>query len=216
MFRNELREIKNGLIKISRLVSLAITKSTDSLFTNNLELAEKIIKEDFEIDRQQIILDEHAIDIIACQAPVASDLRILVATLRVSASLERMGDLARHISQLVLLRHPQAVIPISMRPIFIQMADKDKIISILLEELIETRDLSIVEKIITLKNDINKLHSSVFQKLTNKKGEIYEPQEIIDLALLSRYFERFSDHSISISAKISYFETGEWDSNYET
>ncbi|MBD4582460.1 phosphate transport system regulatory protein PhoU, partial [Xanthomonas citri pv. citri] len=80
--------------------------------------AERVISEDARIDQLQESLDEQAVRILALQAPVATDLRTVVATLRMSSSLERMGDLARHVAQLTRLRYPEHVIPEPVRTVF--------------------------------------------------------------------------------------------------
>ena len=97
----------------------------ESFASADIELAQEVIAEDAKIDFLQNQLDERAIDVLALQGPVASDLRMIVGSLRMSASLERMGDLARHVAQLARLRFPQQVVPESIAPTFKAMAELD-------------------------------------------------------------------------------------------
>ncbi|MBW4095233.1 MAG: phosphate transport system regulatory protein PhoU, partial [Acidobacteria bacterium] len=95
VFQAELTQVGDELIQISGLVTEALTKATSAFSGADVELAQDVIAADARIDFLQNDLDERAIDILALQGPVASDLRMIVGSLRMSASLERMGDLAR-------------------------------------------------------------------------------------------------------------------------
>ena len=111
VFQAELDQVGDELVEISMLVTEAIEKAIHAFEAADVELAQDVIAADARIDFLQNDLDERAIDILALQGPVASDLRMIVGSLRMSASLERMGDLARHVAQLARLRYPAHVIP---------------------------------------------------------------------------------------------------------
>ena len=106
VFQQELQEVQDRLVEISTLVAGSIERATESFNTSNVALAETVIEEDHKIDQRAAELDELAIQILARQNPVARDLRIVVSALRISASLERMGDMAEHIAQLSRYRFP--------------------------------------------------------------------------------------------------------------
>ena len=110
-FQDELDGVTQSLLDLSSLVSSAITQATHALLTADLSEAEAVIAADDRVDEIQHELDARIIDIIARQQPVASDLRALVTALRMSADLERMGDLAHHIAKVTRLRHPGAAVP---------------------------------------------------------------------------------------------------------
>src|SRR5215207_5335932 len=125
VFQQELREVQDRLVEISDLVADSIEKATWAFNESNVSLAEEVIAEDDRIDQLTVALDELAITILARQQPVARDLRIVVSALRISASLERMGDMSTHIAQLARYRFPDKVIPSSLRPTFVQMGALD-------------------------------------------------------------------------------------------
>ena len=110
-FQDELDGVTQSLLDLSSLVSSAITQATHALLTADLSEAEAVIAADDRVDEIQHELDARIIDIIARQQPVASDLRALVTALRMSADLERMGDMAHHIAKITRLRHPGAAVP---------------------------------------------------------------------------------------------------------
>ena len=129
VFQEELTQVGEQLVEISKLVSEAIEKAATAFEGADIDLAEDVIAADARIDFLQNSLDERAIDILALQGPVASDLRMIVGSLRMSASLERMGDLARHLAQLARLRYPAAVVPARLQETFRSFAEQDLLIA---------------------------------------------------------------------------------------
>ena len=209
VFRAELEQVGEELIEISGLVTEAMQKATSAFATADTELAQEVIAADARIDFMQNDLDERAIDILALQGPVASDLRMIVGSLRMSASLERMGDLARHVAQLTRLRFPLRVIPDSLTAVFAEFADEDIAICRKVTELLQTRDLDLSSQIQSHNLRVNDLHRGVFKALGSDDWD--EPASTtVDVTLASRYFERFADHGVSVSRKVSYLVTGEW------
>ena len=209
VFQAELHQIGEELTQISQLVTEAMKKATQAFETADTELAQEVIAADARIDFLQNDLDERAIDVLALQGPVASDLRMIVGSLRMSASLERMGDLARHIAQLARLRYPANVVPENMVETFKEMARLDIAISELLTELLETRNLELSKDIYAHNTRINELHASVFKAVASADWNS-SPVTTVDLTLASRYFERFADHGVSVTRKVNYLVTGEW------
>ena len=96
VFQQELAEVQVRLVEISGFVAVAIDNATRAFNDSNVSLAEIVIDDDAKIDEAAVALDELAINILARQQPVARDLRIVVSALRISASLERMGDMGEH------------------------------------------------------------------------------------------------------------------------
>ena len=209
VFQQELREVQERLVEISELVTVAITNATTAFNESNVTLAETVIAEDPKIDALAASLDELAISILALQQPVARDLRIVVTALRVSASLERMGDIAEHIAQLARYRYPDKVVKKSLRQTFAEMGRLDVEIAKKLTVVLQTEDLAIAEEMRNDDDRIDELHVSVFDAVlaATWKGEAVDT---VDVTLASRYHERFADHAVSIAKKVQYLATGEW------
>jgi phosphate transport system protein len=150
-----------------------------------------------------------AINILARQQPVARDLRVVVSALRISASLERMGDMAEHIAQLARYRFPDKVVPKGLRSTFREMGALDVEIANKLVELLKTEDVTIAEYIRDEDDKIDALHLSVFDKVLGEKWK-GEAVDTVDATLASRYHERFADHAVSIAKKVQYLATGDW------
>lgn len=209
VFQAELHQVGEELIQISTLVKEALVRAADSFLNSDIEEAEEVISNDQRIDFLQNQLDERCIDILALQGPVASDLRAIVSSLRMSSSLERMGDLARHVAQIARMRFPEKAVPEEVATIFSEMVELDTQIIDSVIKLLETRELSLTEEIYSHKARINNLHREVF-KIMNAEDWQHSPQVTVDVTLASRYLERFGDHGVSVARKVNYLVTGEW------
>jgi len=201
--------VQDRLVEIATLVSVSIENATRAFNDSNVALAETVIADDTKIDTAALELDELAINILARQQPVARDLRIVVSALRISASLERMGDMAEHIAQLARYRFPDKVVPKSLRSTFSELGELDVEIAKKLVELLKTEDPKLAEEIRNDDDKIDALHLSVFDKVL---GETWKGAAVdtVDATLASRYHERFADHAVSIAKKVQYLATGDW------
>ena len=209
VFQQELAEVQERLVEIAALVETSIDNATRAFNESNVALAEAVIADDDKIDEAAIALDELAINILARQQPVARDLRIVVSALRISASLERMGDMSEHIAQLARYRFPDKVVPKSLRATFAELGQLDVQIARKLTQLLRTEDVGLAEEIRNDDDRIDALHLSVFEKVlgeTWKGGAV----DTVDATLASRYHERFADHAVSIAKKVQYLATGDW------
>jgi phosphate transport system protein len=209
LFQQELHEVQDRLVDISGLVVDAMTDAVEAFNKSDVTLAESVIARDNKIDHAVVALDELAIAIMARQAPVAKDLRIVVSALRISASLERMGDMAEHLAQLARYRFPEKVVPKSIRPTFKEMGTLDIQMATMLVELLKTEDIAIAHKIRDEDDKVDALHLSVFETVLSDSWS-QETETTVDATLASRYLERFADHAVSIAKKMVYLTTGEW------
>ena len=210
VFQAELQQVGDGLVEIAGLVQKALQRASEALLETDVQQAEEVISDDARIDFLQTQLDERSIDLLALQGPVASDLRMVVGGLRMSASLERMGDLARHLAQIARLRFPDTAVPEDLVPTFTEMIELDGQIIAAVIQLLQTRELKQADSIYTAKARINELHASVFTQVTQAEWGS-EAQKTIDATLISRYLERFGDHGVSVARKVAYLVTGEWE-----
>ncbi|CAN5406651.1 phosphate signaling complex protein PhoU [soil metagenome] len=201
--------MQDRLVEIATLVAASIENATQAFNESNIALAETVIADDDKIDAAALELDELAINILARQQPVARDLRIVVSALRISSSLERMGDMAEHIAQLARYRFPDKVVPKSLRGTFAELGALDVAIAKKLVQLLTSEDVALAEEIRNDDDKIDALHLSVFDKVL---GETWKGAAVdtVDATLASRYHERFADHAVSIAKKVQYLATGDW------
>ena len=123
IFDAELKAVGDDLEAMAHRVEHAIASAGQALATSDLALAETVIADDLAIDQLERQLDERCIHLLAQQQPVATDLRVVVSALRMSATLERMGDLARHIAEIARGRYPRVAVPQSLTGTFTEMEE---------------------------------------------------------------------------------------------
>jgi phosphate transport system protein len=208
-FNEELRFISGQLVEMTRLTSSALNRATQAIMDADLELAESVITADEHIDAVRRDLDNRAVDVLARQQPVATDLRILVTAMRMSSDLERMGDLARHVAKLARLRYPTSAVPPSLRATFSEMAQVALRMTSQTGSIIASHDVDGAAKLQREDDEMDELHREVFRKMLDEDWD-GGTEQAVDATLLSRYYERFGDHAVSVANRVVYLVTGEW------
>jgi phosphate transport system protein len=208
-FQDELDGVTSTLIELSEIVSDAIEKATHALLTANLQEAEAVIAADDRVDNLQHELDARIIDIIARQQPVASDLRALVTALRMSADLERMGDMAHHVAKITRLRHPNGAVPSELLLTIEEMGKVAKVIADKAGKVIGSRDVDKALEVERDDDEMDKLHRKLFTTLLSDDWK-HGTETAIDITLIGRYYERFADHAVSVARRVYFLVTGKF------
>jgi len=206
-FQEELDGVSATLVQMAGLVRTAMENATTALLTADLTLAEKVIADDLIIDDIQHELDARTINLIARQSPVASDLRTLVTSLRMSADLERMGDLAHHIAKSARMRYPATAVPPELS---LTIEDMGRVCSKIIEKVstvLEKRDADRALEIEKDDDEIDALHRKIIQTLLDPNWK-HGVETAIDMTLLGRYYERCADHAVSIARRVYFLVTG--------
>ncbi len=209
VFQDELDGVSQSLVDLTDMVAVSISKATESILNCDLKLAEEVIASDDTIDEFQHALDARIIDIIARQQPVASDLRALVTALRMSADLERMGDMSHHVAKITRLRHPDAAIPNELVASFKQMGEAAEKIARKTGSVIASRDTEVALQVEKDDDEMDKLHRLLIGTLVDPNWK-HGVESAIDLTLLGRYYERYADHAVSVSRRVYYLVTGKF------
>lgn len=209
VFQDELDGVSQTLFDLSVMVSDSMSKATRAIMEKNLRLAEEVITFDEKIDTVQHELDARIIDIIARQQPVASDLRALVTALRMSADLERMGDLAHHVAKVVRLRHPAPAVPDAVVNLIEAMGVAAEKIATKTGVVISTRDTVMAAQVEKDDDEMDLLHRQLISALIAPTWE-HGVETAIDLTLLGRYYERYADHAVSVSRRVIFLVTGKF------
>ena len=209
VFQDELDGVSQSLVDLTDMVAISMNRATESILNCDLKLAEEVIASDDTIDEFQHALDARIIDIIARQQPVASDLRALVTALRMSADLERMGDMSHHVAKITRLRHPDAAIPTELIANFKQMGEAAEKIARKTGSVIASRDTEVALQVEKDDDEMDKLHRLLIGTLVDPNWK-HGVESAIDLTLLGRYYERFADHAVSVSRRVYYLVTGKF------
>lgn len=208
-YHEDLDAIRASLVDLTNMVGGAMAKATLALIEANVTLAEEVIAADEAIDSYQHALDAKVIDIMARQQPVAVDLRTLVASLRISADLERMGDFAHHVARIARLRYPERALSSELIAVVSDLGAASARICTKTAYILQTMD---IEQALELEHDddeVDRLHKQLFRILLDDKKQL-PIETAIDTTLIGRYYERFADHAVSVARRVYYLVTGEY------
>jgi phosphate transport system protein len=206
-YQDELDGVSQSLVDLTNMVTASMVKASKAVQSADLTLAEEVIASDIKIDDFQHELDARIIDIIARQQPVATDLRALVTAMRMSADLERMGDLAHHIAKVARLRHPDCAIPEFLILPFTEMGHVAEKLSIMVASVITTRDTEMALQVEKDDDEMDDLHKKVISTIIKDETGL-SLESAIDLTLLGRYYERYADHAVSVARRVYFLVTG--------
>jgi phosphate transport system protein len=208
-FHEDLDSINQTLVEMSTLVAGAMGRATTALLTANLELAEEVIADDDRVDAIQHELDNKTLDVMARQQPVASDLRNLVTSLRMSADFERMGDFAHHAARIARMRYPNSAVPAELTSTIQAMGDCAVALINKVTGLLQSRDINVALEVERDDDEMDRLHRKLFEVLLDDSWS-HGIEAAIDMTLLGRYYERCADHAVSVSRRVYFLVTGEY------
>ena len=207
-FQADLKEVSRLLVTMAEAVRAAMRKATTALLTADIEAARTVMARDAEVDALYAQVEAKVADTIARQAPVASDLRIVITALHISADLERMGDLAEHVAKTAQRRHPSPAVPAELRPVFRQMADVADRMADEITVLLAKPDAELAAKLENDDDAMDDLERDLFKVLLDDDWP-YGAETAIDGALLGRFYERYADHAVNVGEQLIYLITGE-------
>lgn len=207
-FHEQLDEISDLLADMAVSVGAAMNQATQALMNSDLTTAEAVISGDDHIDELTSEVERRCYDAAALQQPVATDLRIVIGSLRISSSLERMGDLAVHVAKQARLRYPNSSIPTELRAAFAEMGALADAIVAKTATVISTKDVTLGPDIERYDSEMDRLHRELFTVVLSQSWS-HGVEAAIDATLLSRYYERYADHAVSIARRVLHVVTGE-------
>jgi phosphate transport system protein len=207
-YHEELDSISESLVEMANMVGSAMSRATSALLDADLTLAEMVISADEVVDELYRTTEERAFDLMARQQPVASDLRVLVTSLRMVADLERMGDNAVHVAKIARRRYPSSAVPPQLRATVLKMGHVAEEIVAKAGEVIARRDIEMAAELERDDDVMDDLHKRLFTAILDEKWE-GGIEAAIDVTLAGRYYERFADHAVSVARRVVYLVTGE-------
>lgn len=207
-FHEELDGVTAALVDLGNHVASAMGRATTALLDADLTLAESVITGDAYIDERYHEIEERALDLMARQQPVATDLRMLVTSLRMVADIERAGDLALHVAKVARRRYPMSAIPPELRSTILEMGHVAEQIMTKAGDVVARRDVDLAGELESDDDQMDALHRKVFQALLGTEWQ-RGIDVAIDVTLIGRYYERFADHAVSVARRVVYLVTGE-------
>jgi len=207
-FRAELAEIGHTLVAMAEAVRAALRRATTGLLGADRAAAEEVIDRDAEIDALYRIVEDKVYDVVARQAPVASDLRVVLTALHVGADLERMGDLAEHVARTALRRHPAAAVPPELADVFGRMGEVADHLAGKIAKALSTSDAVAAAQLERDDDVMDDLHRQLLKTLLGPDWP-HGVEAAVDGALLGRFYERYADHAVNVGRHVVFLVTGE-------
>lgn len=208
LYYDQLDSIVDDLVSMADAVRVAVRESSDALLTAKAEAAEAVISGDRAIDVSRELIEDRSLRLLATQQPVAGDLRMLVAALRMVGDLERTGDLAVHVAKVARMRMPDVAVPHPLRPMIAQMAEVAERMVGSASRILASRDVEAALELEDEDDEMDQLRRLLFRSLLSEDWA-YGIEPAIDVALLGRYYERIGDHAVSMGRRVVYLVTGE-------
>ena len=207
-FHDELDTVLAACAQVSRRTGEACTRATTALLDADLELAQQVIAADRHIDLARDDIEERVLELVARHQPVATDLRVVVAALRMATDLERMGDLAAHVAKVARRRYPRSAVPSELAAVVMELGHLNTRMADLAGGVIASRDVRTAQVVEADDDRVDALHRRVLGTILDE-GWDADMDVAVDLVLLGRYYERFGDHCTSLVRRMVFVATGE-------
>jgi len=208
-FAQEISQLRGLIAEMGGLAEVAIRDAVDSLVRHDEELAQKVVQTDPKIDALEAEVDRLAVRTIALRAPMADDLRDVVAALKISGVIERIGDYAKNIAKRVpRFEKPGRIGPLTLIPVMADVAQG------MVRDVLDAygaRDAQLAVEVIRRDEKVDNFYDSIFRNLVSHMME--NPSTISDAAQLlfvARNLERIGDHATNVAEMVYFAATGEY------
>ena len=207
-FHEQLDSLTEMLSNMCGLAGLAMDRATQALLQADLALAEEVISDHDQLAHMQTRAEEAAFALLALQAPVAGDLRLVFGSFQNVADAERMGALALHVAKIARRRHPHHALPDEVKGFFAEMGRIAVDLGNSAKEVVLSRDPKQAAQISREDDAMDQLHKQLFSVLMDKEWK-HGVAAAVDITLLGRFYERFADHAVEIGRRVVFEATGE-------
>lgn len=207
-FRGDLTELGRQLAAMCTAAATAMRQSTVALLEADLSLAEHVLGADAALDAKRAECEEHAYSLLALQAPVARDLRIVLAATYCAEKIERMGDLAAHIADSARFAHPGHAVPAELRDTVAELGDVAAGMAERLATFVTNPEAGAFAVLENLDMTVDELHAGMLATIS-AEDFVHGPQVAANLALIARFYERFADQAVSVAKRLDFAATGE-------
>nr|NLI51435.1 phosphate signaling complex protein PhoU [Propionibacterium sp.] len=206
-YHEALSAVSADLVRMTDLVQESVRTATRALLDADLQAAEQVISGDATLDALHDDLESRCFSLLARQAPVAGELRTLVAALRMVGDLARMGDLAAHVAKIARMRYPKKAVPDTMEGNFRRMAELAETMVALAGRTLAERNVLDAERMADHDEEVDELRALQFRRLLDDSWP-HGVEAAVDCALLGRYYERIADHAVLLGSRVIYIVTG--------
>ena len=207
-FSRELEKIKKQILSLGAMVEEQVRMATQAVETHDAELAQKIIKSDYEVDEMEVEIEEECLKVLALHQPVAVDLRFLIAVIKINNELERIGDQAVNIAERVDIIGKGEQLDFFFD--YSSMGEKvQDMLKSSLDALVRM-DYEMAFSVVLRDDEVDQIKSDAYDRIKLAMGDHPDKLgELINLLLISRHLERLADHATNIAEEVIYLIEGE-------
>ena len=207
-FERNLKGVEDDVVQLSSMVEKAIFKSIEALKERDISASQKVVDDDDVIDEKQQTIEDRCIDLIALEAPMAGDLRVLIAAMMVANELERMGDYAEGIAKIsVSMGNLPPLKPLIDIP---RMADKSVDMLRRSTQAFVNRDVEAATAVLLADDEVDDIYEQVYRELlTYMMADPSTIQRATYLLWVAHDLERVADRTTNIAERVIYLVTGE-------
>ncbi|WP_312803412.1 phosphate signaling complex protein PhoU [Corynebacterium variabile] len=215
VYQEQMRTFAHDLSLMSDRVRTMMSEACLALFDADIEKAETVLSSIDGVEELRKKAEQTSFELLALEGPVARDLRQVVSGTYIVEDLARMAALAVHVARTARRHHPDHTLPEQIEPYFREMARLTDEIGAKLHDVLVTYDPEKAMELALDDDAVDDLHEHMFQ-LTTKREWPFPVSVAVDVTLLSRFFERYSDHAVNIGTRVVYLATGRQPEEYET
>ena len=206
-YREKLDNFAHDLILMCDTVQAIMSQASRALLTAALQPAEDGLSLSDELEELRTRCEERAVSLLALENPMAKDLRQVVSSIYIVEDLYRMGQLAKHIAKSARRRHPNRVVPEEFMGYLEELTRLvDEMCSRTRNALIDP-DPQLALELASDDDAVDDINHHLITILTQREWK-YSTRSAVDLAMLSRFYERYADHCVNVAARILYLSTG--------
>lgn len=207
-FQRELEKIKKMILSLGALVAEHVRMAGNALFDRDLDLSEKLIKSDYEIDEMEVEIEEECLKVMALHQPVAVDLRFLIAVIKINNDLERIGDEAVNIGRRIrtIAKYDDPGFSFDYR----RMAEKAHVMLENSLDALVNLDTDLASKVMFQDDELDEMKTQAYKRVKEEMRQ--HPDNVttlINYYLVSRHLERIGDHATNIAEEVIYLIEGE-------
>lgn len=206
-YHHQLDALKRGIGDLCGLSGAAMQRATQALLEADIGVAEAVISQHEHFLAAAAQAETDAFNLLALQAPVATELRAVFANLQNVADADRMGALALHVAQIARRRHPAHAIPDDVTGYFAEMGRIAVRIGGEIRDIVLSSDPDRAATLADKDDEMDELHRQLFSVLMDREWR-HGVATAVDVTLLGRYYERFADHAVEIGRRVIFQATG--------
>jgi phosphate transport system protein len=205
-FHEQLQQVTTDLAGMCAQAAHALRQATTALLTPDLDAAQQVLEAETKLGHAREGSENQAMTLLARQAPVATDLRLIVTAVRCGEKIARMGELAGHIANIALRTYPSPAVPAELEHYFTDMGRRAATMADQIQDIFTHASGTHFDELDHTDESVDELHRSLMRQLTNNTS--YDTPTATNVALLARFYERFADQAVSIAQHLDFATTG--------